>query len=534
MHKSFITLTLSLAFTSQFEARAQSVYEPFGSYLDLQGQLVHEYADQTYQPAQSIEVTFNPLTSYSPGIYYPPGGEAEKGLILYEPGKNNFYFKEDRMAEKRPVKPLLGGSVKIGADSFIVASDFAVYNLLGIAEKPVHAANLLQYMAKTREFTFYEFKPHTGKEKYVVRRHDTDELVGLPITHTAFTREASALFKNYPALIRMFENKDLTHEQVNQLIHFIQYSEAMEENKPIGYTANWEVTNKEAEQVYTVKVSQPEKNWKLDFYNRQGQLLFTEHQSYTYPGVVVEGEATWYYPESGVKRKETIFGGKTPMQTFFYYHPNGKLHYVQIINSKEPTLFKEIYSAEGDAMLDAKGNGLETFYDHAAGRTITREYKLHRLSTSWYTNIKGEKIYQRASRNTRIRYLQNFKDNIAKAAEYPEEDLISGTEGLVLIKVLVGPDKQILGYKLLQGPSNSINRAATNLLRTIYPGLLFTRGKHGWEKVMQEVLVSMRFSIQKEKKQHRFYYHDNSWMQQHQMMNQPTHINPPPLKIPTF
>lgn len=401
-----------------------------------------------------------------------------------------------------------------------------------MAEGPVHTTILLQYIAQTKDFTFYEFKPQTGKEKYVVRRHDTDEMVGLPVTHTAFTREASTLFKNYPELIRLIENKDLTHEQINQLIHFIQYSEAMEENRPIGYTANWEVTNKEAEQVFIMKVSQPKKNWKLDFYNRKGKLLFTEHQSYSYPGAVLVDEAVWYYPESGIKRKETVYGSKAPVQTFFYYHPNGKLHYTEIINPKEPTFFKEVFSADGEAILDAKGNGQETFYDQVNERTITREYKRHRLSASWYTTKQGDKIYQLANKNTRIRYLQNLKDKIAEAAEYPAEDIISGTEGLVLIRVLVEPDKQILGYKQLQGSSSSINRAAMNLLRITSPGLFFTRGKHEREKITQEVLVAMRFSIRKEKKKHRYYYQDYNWMQQHHMMNQRLNINPP--QIPKF
>lgn len=100
MQKLLFTLSLGILVPSFLSAQTPPVFEPYGSYIDLQGELVHEYADQNYRPANLIEVSFNPLTTYSPGTYYPPGGKEEKGLFLYEPGKNHFLFKENLMAKK--------------------------------------------------------------------------------------------------------------------------------------------------------------------------------------------------------------------------------------------------------------------------------------------------------------------------------------------------------------------------------------------------------------------------------------------------
>jgi hypothetical protein len=527
MQKLLLFLFLSLLGSTPLLAQVSNGETLYGSYIDLGGEFIHERADQDYIPSISLTTSLNYLMEYSPGSYYPAGEEVVSGEILYAPGNPHFLFKEHRTKKRKKLFPSIGSTFKIGADSFIVANDFDLYGRLGLIRNATPEASILQFMGKTEQFAFFRYTPAVGKPNYVVRRHSTRKLISLPVNRKAFSEKATDIFYQYPSLMELIQQKETDYEQFDDIIQFIRYSDALETGKPIGYTSSWNITDKPEEQVYFARVSRPEKNWKLDIYNQGRHLLFTEHYAYARPSVK-EGEAIWYYSKTGIVRKKTSVSPEesTLHQNLYIYHRNGNLHYRINKTSSGKILYAEVLSEEGEPVIDHSGTGTETFHDASSGRTIHREFKNFYLTTSWYLDSQNRKIYQLADKNIRIRQFKSLSKSFSEGAKYPETDLLAGTEGVVLVKLLITPDKQVESYEILQGLSSSIDEEVLKKMDYISSHLKIKSGKHKGEKIFQEVVLPFRFTMLRQASNS--YYYDHTWMRQNQIMMQQINMPPPP------
>lgn len=521
MRKLFATLSLSFLVISSLYGQPQPAYELYGSHIDMNGQLIHEHADQEYAPYKTLHISFNAGEHYSPGTYYKADGSSESGKILYEPGRPFFLFKKDPYAKKERTYPSRGWAIKVGADSLIMAKGFAHYNKLGLVTESVAEYQFLEYLGKTSQFSFFKYtQPITGTN-YLLRLPGQEEFISLPRTHKSFMKVAKDLFKDYPDMIGLLEQKELDYNNVIQLIRFIRYTDALEGNKSLSYTASWDICEKPEEQAYDTKVSRSdEKHWKIDFYNVAGKLLFTEHRSYTQPGFM-DGEILWYYPDSEIIRKKTNFEMGRPNKRYDIFHPNGQLHYTVTHTDFGNTIYYAVNSEGGKPLLNAKGSGSEVFYDLNSGHTIHREYKKYLLVSSWYLDKQNRKIYQFAKRNVRLKSLKTINFNLSRPDEYPESDLKTGSQGILLLKLIISPEGRVMSYKIPQSFSKTSKYKAQKLMLA----MRFRPAKQGREKVYQEVIIPVRFSIL-HKKPRLYRPYDHSFMQQH-MMQQPSHITPP-------
>lgn len=528
MQKLLLLLALYLLGTTALLAQNHRNDTLYGSYIDLSGTLIHEHADQDYNPSRFLSASVSAIQDYIPGFYYPPGEEAVSGKFIYTLGKKHFYFKEPENPKRKKIFPGLGWTVKIGTDSFIVADNFVIYGKLGIIRSAVSEASMLQFMGKTEHFAFFQYLPFSGRANYLVRRHNSSELISLPVNRRAFLEIADVLFKDYPSLLALIQNKEIDQEQVNQIIQFIRYTDALQSGKQIGYTSSWTITEDPDQQMYLAEVSRPESNWQLDFYKQAGQRLFTEQYSYSQP-LKNAGEALWYYPETGIVRKKTSYqkeSANTENQYLYLYHPNGNLHYTIRTDSYGTSSYIQVNSEEGTALLDVSGNGREAFYDSASQRTIHREFKGFTLKASWYIDSQNRKIYQLAKRNARLRGYKSYRKRFSAEINYPDADILAGTEGIVLVKFLLTPEDRIINCEIIQGLSHSIDEEVSEKLKMISPTLKFRSGKHDKEKVFQEVIMPVRFNLLRNSNS--TYHYNHFWM--HQMMHQQMQMNvtPPP------
>lgn len=531
MQKSGLLLSFFLLSFS-FLYGQTAPYKLRGFYIDLYGQLIDERADQDYSPYNSLNVSFNSQTEYTPGVIYPAAGNSDRGYIQYQQGKNSFNFRKHRIAKKEKIELFSGLSMTIGADSFVVANGFSSYGKLGLAESFVQELQILQFLGKTEKFTFFRYVPAGGSPNVVVQISGTREFVGLPLSQKAFYSVASDLFFDYPELTDLLKNKKIKPDEWPSLIRFIRFTDAVQANKPVLYTASWEMTENHQKSFYYAKVSHTDQNWMLDFFDKEGQKLFTEHYAYAM-AAQKEGEMIWYYPGSGVIRRKTRFVKGEADNTFKTYYPNGTLHYSYTVTPNGKAIFNEVWSPDGQAVLNKKGLGKESFFDSTAKRTITREYRNFTLSSSWYTDNLNRRIYQLAKKNARLRHFKAINARLEEPDTYPERDIVAGTEGIVLLKVLLTPDNSIEEYSILQGLSKSIDRE----VEAIVPFLKFRAGKHDRENIYQEVILPVRFSLLRQSI-NRYDYQNLFWlnhhmhmqhMQQMQLQNLPT----PPV-IPRF
>lgn len=525
----FTYLVSFFGFTSLF-AQTTGADSLYGSYIDLGGELIHERADQDYSPSTSLTTSFNSALNYSPASYYPTQEARVRGKILFTPGQKHFLFKNELERKRKKIFPSLGWSIKIGADSFIVANNFDLYGKLGLIESAIPEACILLFMAQTEHFAFFQYSPAVGRSNIVVRKLSSQELISLPVNRKAFLEKAAQLFYDYPDLLELLNQKTMDYEQINDLIHFIRYSDALETGRPVGFTSSWNITEEAGKQTYFARVSRPENNWRLDFYNQQQDLIFSEHYAYDQP-TVKEGEAIWYYPGTGIARKKTNHTKETSAvnKTLFVYFPNGQLHYRISTGATGKMFFAEVLSEEGNSVYDNSGTGTEEFYDSFSGRTIYREYKNFNLTASWYIDSRNRKIYQLADKNVRLRGFKFLSRSFSEESAYPEADLAEGTEGVVLVKFLITPEKEVESHEILQGLSSTIDAQVEKKLNYISQNIRFKSARHNKENVFQEIIMPVRFTLQRQASNS--YYYDNSWMRHQQMMMQ---MSMPPPAAPNF
>lgn len=505
-------------------AQAPEQYQLYGSYADLDGRVIHDYADQDYAPTKSVNIFFNTAVFGTSGHYYTSSGAVEAGRIHFPSGYRFFNYAENEAATSRRVRPEQGWSFTIGADSFIVAGGFTVYGKLGVIEQDSKDANILSYIGKSQKFAFFNYEPSMGvKANYLVRDLKSEKYISLPLTSKAFREEAAEIFKAYPLLVGLLQNGEIKSNQVPDIIRFIQYSDALAANKAIGYTANWDITDNPKKQVYYAEVSKPAEDWRLDFYNQAGHKLFTEHYTYAQP-TKNNGEALWYYPSTGEIRKKTKFVMGESSRVFFIFHPNGKLHYHYYINNLDKIVYRYVQSENGESVLDITGSGKEEFFDETSKRTIGREFQNNALLASYFVDQQGRKVYQYAQRNAKIVSLNTYNKDLSTQKMYPLNALKAGEEGVVLVKFIIAPKDQVESFSILQGVSPDIDQKVLSLLKSNFSAPSFKSGKHGKQEVYQEVVVPFRFALIRESI-NRYHYHNPFWMHQ---FNNPAFAPPIP------
>lgn len=523
MQKLLTTLLLSTLTLSGVYAQ-QIADTLFGSYIDLNGQLVHDYADQDYTPVKSIAVHINDQTTYLPGKYYALDGKVRRGQID-KLSTTKLNFRVDQVGKKELIDLTEISAVKIGADSFVVAKGFTVYGKVGVMVSSVPSPVLIQHLATTEKFEFFNYAPTTGSANYLVRRRNTKELISLPLTNKAFLEKANTLFGDYPQLLELLNTKKISPEEVAYLMRFIQYTDALQTAKPISYKANWEITNTPKDQAYYSVVSKDNTAWKLEFYNKSGERLFTEHYDYAHPSKQ-HGEVVWYYNGTEVIRKKRNYKMGVADKTYELFHRNGKLHYSILVSDFGNHHYQQVLTDQGISVLDKKGTGTEQFIDVAGKRTISREYLHGMLTSSYYTDTENRTVYQFARRNAKISNLKPYMAMIQEYVRYPESAIEAGDEGMVLVRFLISPDNQVEKFTIIRGISPSLDELIKGLANSHAPELRFKSGKHAKEEVYQEIVVPFRLSLMRQLVNS--YYYNPTWMQHHMIHNPPLHhINPP-------
>jgi TonB family protein len=512
MHKLLHLLLLSIILLPDLQAQPHPTPKPLGAHIDLEGQMIHDFVDLDFASANPLLVA-KPFINNTPppsfdSRYYTNTGEAEQGSIYLLPGSQSFTFKKGAKTKKQLINPSIGWSIKVDADSFIVANNFIKYGKKIMLEKASPTPRILKVIATTDAFSFYEIAYSPELTNFIVRVKASNEFIALPLEYKSFITVAFALFKEYPQLLEYLENKKLPHDKTFALIKFIQYTEASRNNQPLTLTSTWEVTDVRSRGVYQAHVSHINDQWKLDFSTTKGEKLFTEHYLYSNPETK-NGDFIWYFPDTGIMRKKIGYTNDIKRNSHYFYHTNGRLHYEIIPYKEGGTRYVQVIDTAGNSVLDAKDRaGIESFYDESTNRTLIRAYENAKLLSSYYTDELGRKIYQYAQKNASINSYKSVQRNVATYIQYPLSDISNQVEGTVLVRVIVDPSGQISESRILQGLTNTADQAALSILTDKFVKLRFSAGKQDNEKVIQEMIIPVYFVLQQAANPgSRFYYH---------------------------
>ncbi|MBW3544887.1 MAG: energy transducer TonB, partial [Bacteroidetes bacterium] len=441
---SFIFMLFSI---SSLLAQTSTMSEPFGSYVDLDGQILENYIDQDYFSKHTILVVHNsPITSlrtsrtYTAGAYYLHDGIKKKGEILYgSKNLNTISYKAFNKDKKVNIDLKEIKAFKTGTDSFVVASNFTFYGQSRFISRMPYARPL-KHLATTERFSFFEYQSiGKGILSYLIYNNSSQEFIALPHTNKLIPEKLPDLFQDYPELLAILKQKETLPDHIGYLIRFIEYTDAAKTKKHIGYTASWKITREVNKQKYFAKVSQHIDYWKLNFYNISEQKIFTEHYPIAQPGLI-HGDIIWYHRDTGKIRKKKNYKEGIPDKEYSLHHSNGIPHYRVEITETDKHIFQQVFSLEGRGLLDEHGNGQEEYFDEVMKRTIIREYEKHKLVASYYTDHQNRKIFQYVKTNASI---NNLKSSL-NTQKYPESALAAEEEGIVMISFIISPDGKVM------------------------------------------------------------------------------------------
>ena len=534
---------LSLLFLS-FIAHSSIAQIQVGYYHDLDGRPIHDYVDPfQYSPTKKLRVTHY-SSSFEKGKVYFKNGDIVEGFIQYENKK--IWYKERRSDKKTKLKPAETMGLRIGLDSFFVASNFNVEQRVGPNAQT--QPQFMQYLTSFNGLTFakhYFFSSGMAQqyafaspmiETFQVKREGATTWKSFPRRKKEFKAVALRYFGHIPYLKEKISDGSIGFDDVLTLIKSAEYFEKLKNDEMLYFDQYWNETTDPDGASYQAKIRSLEQDslWTIDYF-RNGQPLYRATYHALFPH---KRHGTFeVLNEKGIPMRETGYDENKWVSTR-QYDADGQLLYD--MSFKEYTTTENTFTrVRYHQVLDANGNNLKK--KEAWTETVswtqgdfTNTYQGETLKQS-YREKDGTKIYQWTDPNYRIK-----QKKLQTALNYYFEDktftktVEDHAEGLYLVAIELSPKGKILNYTLYNPVHPELDEMMTAWAKRHLVGPYATKLKPYKvedKKVHSELIIPIQFSINKFYRRPSSYYHDwgfQHMMFQQQMMMQPVNISPPP------
>ena len=510
-----------------------------GSYFDLDSRPIEGpiYLPE-YNPENELKILHHSI-DFEQGHYYNHKGEKRVGKIKFKSKK--FWFEDKITFAGKKLKPEDASSLVIGVDSFFVVKNFTVERQTSssLRQNP----EFVQFVTHFGDLFFakhYLFTNQGIVETYMVKRKGQSHWESFPKKKKAFKKIALKYFNTLPGhIIQRIDKVVLDQSKVMTLIKMAEYQYKYENNEKIFFDKNWHEINKPDEALYYAKVDSIQKyKWTLTYFQNDKKLCTAEYISF-YPNKK-SGDFT-SYNEEGKPMKTTSYRNDKPKKTIAYFK-NGQVHYVynyELINAGQgfqtTMVYTKVNDLEGKNLLDEKGNGKEVYFDPISERTITSVFKANRIVASYRTDEQSIKIYQPVNPELNFK-LDKLQGNITAHLQYEKFDqaVKDNAQGLIMIYFSIDPKGHVSEYKILNKLHPQLDKLVKGFLSAKFVNK--ATGSHRFkpykvekEKVNYEVVVPVRFQINRfYRAPSGYYFHDHFWMHNSNMF--------PPLNVtvPSF
>ncbi len=493
-----------------------------GYFVNQDLDIIDGYLDITYTPKTKQVCKFTLGDTYSPGHYYDLNGNKITGKIRYTISNNYFRFSTDEGKTSQKIKPDECLSYVVGKDSFTVIRNFTVERQLVSVKR--EEPNFVEVIQAIDSLTFYQHTTMNPMAQnpvttYIVKEGKNGSFVSFPQNNLLFSEIAMKYFGHISYLKAKLAANEYYSANMLEMIKYLDFHNHFLSKKPILYSASWEEVSDSSKAIYYGRIERFQNNhWTINYYLKDGSYLYQGNYSSIFP---MEKNGTFtFYDEKGAIRKKVAYTDGSKKDSITQYFPDGKTHYVYASGKK--LKLKKLFDVNGNALLDKKGNGTETFYDSIANRLITRVYKSNKLNTAYYTTPGGQIVYQCYNRKPAT--LKREADSPMYGAyeglgiDYPLESVTQNNHGLVLVRILIDSSGKTNNISLLKGVDTLCNsqiliHCQKKFTKEVWSPLIINN-----KPVNQELILSYIFEIKAFSRYRNNYYYNNNWMWQQQMM----------------
>ena len=525
-------LIVFLVIYSSLDVYGQIEYDNYqiGNFIDINKNVINGYYDFDYEPDKSLNVAYSIGKDFTTGYYYDLDGVKHVGVLKYTQNNTFFKFKSGEEEKEKTIKPDECIGYVIGVDSFAVIENFDVQRDMGAFH-----TDKREYAEVVESFNGYTFYKYTkaGTQNilinYLVRLDSSSSLISFPKNSIRFKPLAAEIFGSFIALKENIENGTYDDDDdIPVLIKLLKYNYYFETHRKIYFNSSWDETDDPNKAKYYATIDRIvdlKFHVKYNFIN--GTKIYEGYFSSFYPHKK-EGEFLLFYPNGNVRKKITYANNKP--ESISEYYSNSNIHRQYIV--KDEKLYVDaLYTNICESVLNEFGSGREIVFDSARNIEITYEYVNHELSNAYLIDDKNNKIYQVCEKNAKLKAFKSLQGKINLEFKYPIESIKLYNHGFVLIKCIVEPSGITSEIQVIKGVDSFCDNQIANFLSYLKTYNHWKPGKVEGEKVRQEIIIPIDFSIigfSRYRNNYNFF-----WMTQHMMMQQQMMKPPPPPPVPT-
>jgi hypothetical protein len=486
-----------------------------GYYFDINNNFIPGYCDQDYDPKEQLFVKFEIGEEFTPGYYYNRIFNKTPGLLLYSQINASPTFAADNNSEEYILSPNDCSGYVIGADSFGVITNFNVERMLG--GFPSNKREFAEVIEKVGNLVFYKHT-RTGMNNivytYLVKADTSDEYISFPKTANKFKETCLPVFGEFKSLKEQIELDKYKADDIPVMAKMLKYKWKYDHRERIYYTASWDEVDKINKSSYYADIeSLKDSIFHLKYYTNNDVPLYEGNYSSFYPEKKT-GEFNWFYPDGKIRKTITYFFNNPQLTTLFY--PNGKIQ-SEYYPDYENTVYRQVFTLNGEPIFDSKGNGTQLLYDSVNDRQLTIEFINLRISSSYYTDQSGRKIFQKCEKNAEINNFNQFQKQLSKKTEYPLNSIRNYEHGVVLVKCIIEATGLVSDIRIIKGLNPECDSLVLNYFAIMSKKKTWTAAMNSQQKVTQEIVIPVDFAISGFSRYRNNY--NNFWMQNNMMMH---------------
>ena len=434
MKRFFSIISLILITIIAHPQNPMKNYE-LGYYFDINSQNINGYFDIDYEPEEMLKVSYTVGEDFTPGYYYTNSSEKISGTLKYSSKNTYFTFKNNRNFEIKTIKPEECNGYVIGKDSFAVIQNFLVQREIGGFE--CNKKEFAEVIEKFDSITFYKHIK-TGMNgivtTYLYSYGNSNNYTSFSKDQLKFIESTKSIFSDFLVLEQKIASGKYREREIPILAKLLKYKRKFDKSEKILFNSSWdEVDNPNESEYYANINSIKDSVFHLSYFFKDGTPVYEGHYTSFYPHLK-NGEFIWYYP-NGVIRKKATYINNTP-QSINTFYKNGQIHHYYKLYKKEIKL-AQVYSENGDSLLNSQGNGFESFFDSIGKREITNEFVNRELAKSYYFDSNKRKISLFCDKFAKIKNLRNFQTNIDEINTYPINSVQKFNHGIALVKFII-------------------------------------------------------------------------------------------------
>jgi len=467
-------LTLITFFSMFLFINAQEIGYSFSIDGQEMDQMInHEHAE-IYDLSSSVNVNYEGANGYAFDV---KGNKIEFNdmrlsyqNVKYMDTESNFLKKIDLNLFKKFI---------IAGDTLITVADTLLNN-----KKKFKKFVTIGKVDETKKYELYKLELK-NKTKYYLKNKQTKVWKYINYKFNKdFQDEIVSLFTYIPYI--KLKKTNFNYNDIKSLVKTVRYYENYKAGNNLYFNSCMSTVTDKSQMSYYSKIDNIKDSiWDLSFYNKQGVKTFKGQYSSIDP-LTKQGKMEWYYPDGKIRKKAkfinddlkdyyTSFNHDGSKHNTFKITKKGKIKVLSIFNDKEEEQKENIKT--------------HTYYDYVNERNLDIEYENNKLDKVSYLD-----------KDSNIRYFlltdtpSSYKTKIA--LEFPEEELKSGIEGMIRIKILLDNNGEILTYKVLPSVDTQFTKPTIDFILNS-KHVKFKPAKNENKKVNSEFIYSIAYKIHK-------------------------------------